>query len=658
MIGWRSFRFGLLAGWVLCGVLTACGGASSHDTATSATSHTAGVPPPGSVVNTNFAFALYPVAGATLLDEQSVKAMHAQGSAGMQMGEKWAGVVIVERLPNTSLDAYAGLLKRTWGDDAKNIESEERVKFVGQDAVRIVRTSMTPQQTSIRVFNTFFVRQGFGYQVVAWQYAGERASPDAFFAAFHLTGGKIGGPPGEELGDWLGPTYAVQGDVFLGLLSNTKVRPQGGWTFVSENERLHINADAELLMHHRATGAYVMLVPDDIEPKYQEAYLTGVRQMVSKEFGPSKGAGKPLPAFGGQLKTDFYSDSTIHVHEAVHCEESRCFRYRLWYPSGAVKTVGAWKASELPWLEKLDPQTRSELSDSLKLWPSWTAPNAAFRNGLFRDTQYGIEVQLPEGVWTVAAPRNQAIFDASDAVTGSQLRVVAEPGVEPKGYHEDVVKDLMGAFKPRPSRVAGWQLSVGSMEVMTGVRIPTTLATRVKGKTAHRLVIVGLGATKDRARSLIKNTTLFSPQAAPIVQTGASWTDHRLGVSLDLPAGRWTYKSAKHDATSSVHSWEADAMRVALAVVSGVGQSNDQRLEFLMGFVKGASQKVVAEYQGEIRFAGTVGFAYQSVNPAGQTFRTYAAFVGDRMVALIAPDSAIDQIAPSVVVHENLPPRK
>lgn len=293
---------------------------------------------------------------------------------------------------------------------------------------------------------------------------------------------------------------------------------------------------------------------DDVAP-----HARTLLDAVAQEFGdvevsdPEDVEVSGLSALRYHLKNVRRGGAVFDFAETFLIRDEYVYRIQTWWPS-VLRDLSLPKLQQasdmVEWLTAEDVAAlRAELLASDP--GNSVGPYISFRNGTFRDFEFGYTIDLPDGVWvpmtgdaaTATSPDARALLH--DPENGVICVIVPEDvRLNPDSYHRVLRASLMV-----PESTPTETVALGDTEVRIS-RFENTpveghhfvLASAARPKRCIQLLMSSTAADNEnlqkRADEIIAGFSFPADGVEEIVQEGQTVTDVRLGYSLSTTPGR------------------------------------------------------------------------------------------------------------------------
>ncbi|KIG19373.1 hypothetical protein DB30_02654 [Enhygromyxa salina] len=360
------------------------------------------------IVDEDYRFRLgLPGPGWKLLREGDASKLQpdAIAAAVMTGGGGAYGVVIIERLPGTTLDQAKALV---WDDTLPDlvIEAEVDLEFQGLPAKR--RTfAATVEGRPFHFVSTIFTRQGYLHQLLSWSANAEMAAELLpFHAAFELLDGEITGrnstrPPIMTAN---GVGWRIRDGRYESALSELRARPAEGWRFVIGAELEQLGSDAEIVMVSETTNAYIALTVERVSKDRVPALVELNRRLFNDDREAPAIATSTRKIAGREVEFRSYHEGPLEFVHGVYPGDASVTQVHAWYPLGLADSMVDSLEQALAGLEQIPASEREQLRQELlgsRSGQRRFTVGRAFRAGELLDYEHRVAWTMPEGFWQV-----------------------------------------------------------------------------------------------------------------------------------------------------------------------------------------------------------------------------------------------------------------
>ena len=521
------------------------------------------------LVDNDYAFALErPDESWSLLHEDEVRTMVPDAVAGMMRAPLTWSCVIVERVPDLDLDAYADYLIGTM--ELQDVRVVERVaaELDGRPAVSY---QVVGQHEGLELtFRTVISgREGFAYQVVTWaplqpppsisdlnrparSFRFLETVPRARFA-------------GAIVANLHGPGWRVRDGVFESAAYGLRVVPAEGWRLVVGVELEVLNSDAELALYHQGSETFLTVIPEQAAGVDRKELIASVRRSTAEAMGALP-TGRLIQWRVGERVRRFVELTTrgdgpfdqILAHGAWFQGE-QCTQVLLNYQPALADQAEAAIAEALKGFSELGPEERAELTAQLAELPDpeeHVGLDLCLRGGVFRDFDCGLEWRKPDqGYWSVQADQSVRVdnpdvrLQFESISTGVLGTIEARRGVEvdPRDWHDDAVNWIFDLPAGRvidataPTELAGAPaLTTRVGATWDGIPLQWRITTCITGGRGviHTVwaTYAGLERYPDAVQASLDALTVHADGLVEIERTPGRFVDRRFGFEVDFGA--------------------------------------------------------------------------------------------------------------------------
>ena len=508
-----------------------------------------------------------------ILNEASAQRTLPDCIAGIVAPNGRMGMVIVEPLPEGTLEDYRQLVRASIGE-LMTVEDEKKIEFRGLPAYRIQIVG-TVSGTQFRFVKVILLHKGFGYQVAAWGLGSEVDAQggqlEALIETFRLTEGV----PRIRVNEFRVNHYddvgiEVKDGVFRSSISGVSLSPPDDWRLILGTELKTLNPDAEIGWAHEEGSVYGFVLTEPIEDASAADYLTEIDQATLEELRVSYGTLTPQRSVRWSL---FGESVEFKVVTTEKLPRFRYYRTAVRKNGYAIRLLAWHFEGEQNWQESLkqvigklriaEGEALTQLRDRLSSRPdpqTLIGPGFSVREGLYQFFPLGLKWRKPVGMWRVLTPEDAALINpdgllvANDVQSGIWGMLVAEDlqgiDLDHQGYHDLVMKGVYGADHKLDAQVkevesAGqtFKTVVGDQR-FEGVVFRYRVATTVRNNIAYQCVIWGL-----KANPAVQSVDLdhfwkgLSWADGPVPPSeeriDGTYYDYRTGFSFKPPGFRW-----------------------------------------------------------------------------------------------------------------------
>lgn len=398
------------------------------------------------IVDEDYRFRLaLPGAGWKLLREHDASAINPDAIAGaMNSGATSYGIVIVERLPGATLEQAAAL---AWGvvfEDLE-VESEIDLDFQGVAAKRrAFRASIEGQP--FRFLSTIFIRQDHCYQLTSWE-SGRGADKKTgtpsvellrFHDAFELLDGEVTGRGSARapIVEADGVGWHIRDGRYESALSGLRVQPSAGWRFIVGAELELLGSDAEIVLFHEASNAYIALIVERVSKDRREALAQLARQTFEADRTTPATETFAREVAGRSVEFRRFEESPLGYVHGVYVGDEAIIQLVTWHPVSLANEAMSSVDELFTGIEALPVAERVALRDALLRSAASQhrfGKDRVYRAGEFLDYEHRLRWTKPPGFWHVdsfsaAAEHSQeTVLTASEVDLGVYVAIEAFP---------------------------------------------------------------------------------------------------------------------------------------------------------------------------------------------------------------------------------------
>jgi hypothetical protein len=545
------------------------------------------------IVDEDFGFRLgLPGPGWKLLRERDASSLNPDAVAGaLNSGEGAYGIVIVERLPGTSLEQAVELL---WDDSLPGlaVESEEDLQFQGVPAKRRVFTAKV-EGHEFRYASTVFLRQEHLYQLMSWALVDKGRGPvTAFHEAFELIEGEVRGRSSvkEPITHADGVGWRIREGRYESALSGLQVSLPEGWRYMIGAELELLASDAEIVFLRQASSTYFALTVERVSKDRLEPLAALSRRLFEEQHGAPASEPFTREIAGQEVELRRYRQAPFEYVHGVYVGDEAITQLSVWYPQGLAEGVGESLDEVFAGFAALPAKQRQALRQELLAAPPRQrnfAATRAYRAGEFLDYENRLRWTKPPGFWRLDG------FDK--ALQHSQETVLFAQEIE-LGVYAALEAFDAGTSDPAATLAA----------LIEGDELLSRDTVEVDGLTVHRAQVIDrrqsppmsydMAVTRrgERMISMIAWAADDSPErrkamAAAIAgldydpnleQTeleGGVYTDVRYGFSFRLPPGMFGSPELTDLGLGRVAAWSMGKQELVSMVITGAANTDDEQ---------------------------------------------------------------------------------
>ncbi len=400
----------------------------------------------------------------TFMKEKSIAKVNPDAAAGLYNSASKAFVLVVaEEAPDTSLEDYADLLIETMDVEAQEVVVKKALTINGLSAYQY-KVNCKSEGVKLVYYSTIYKKDDFYFQVVCfWTSNAGGSEPkgiETVFSSFTTTPGvkpRVRVPQRPEKMHGVG--WRVEKDIYQNGVYGFAVKlPSNGWRFMSREELKDSNPEASLGAEHEQSGAYVVVIAENLggmkAQEYEKLVLDSFKaENPAKEHKESdvKLGGKDVVEHVfrevalGKVLADFFLVTMVRGQVGYQVM-SWCLHGKS---PAAAKELGNFYAG-FSWLEAAE---REKLrADLLKLadCERSVAANECFRNRTYVNFEHGFSLSLPQGFWnhligTTAWAENEdasLLFTNLDHELNGTVLLEEMQDAGPSEFH-DVMLDML-----------------------------------------------------------------------------------------------------------------------------------------------------------------------------------------------------------------------
>lgn len=550
-----------------------------------------------SVVDADYAFELKaPSPEWSVLGERDVAQLHASALAGLSNGEGLQCYLMLRRVPKTTLEECQNWLVDQVPIGDRTITKRELGTFAGQKA--LVATGLGDLHGARMRFRlAAFLSKGYAYLLLGYgpmkSVGADTKELQPLFDAFALTPANPKGRPYARSEDSsAGAGWTLSAGAYTHAQLGLRLEAPPTWrTLTHGNATL---GDELVGFASREPEVVVLLGAEIVDAPLQKQWQDAAAAFFDTALDPSTATAlKPtaLPFAGTTLQARWFRHRTDALHNYLvgsGAKDGMCYRVSIRALVGEeekalreAKPVLA-SAQPLPPLRRahaaLEMLARGEDSQSR------IGTRGFLRAGRYKDLEAGFLVELPAGFWTTDLASTVKVLDEPvrlefrDEVRGldglllvfpfAVTEVTVNSGgkaqkrkLSARYYSERVIDALIGRepgeddevtekrsrnTKETPIAAGPWSLySMSATWMENGFKKRIVTAGHLRDNTLAILVLRGLEpAVKEATPALRRAGATFRwlsrGQGTRYVKDGR-FHDERLGVSLPLGAGDWSW---------------------------------------------------------------------------------------------------------------------
>jgi hypothetical protein len=533
-----------------------------------------------------------PEKGWQLLDEREIRRLSPDAVAGGMTQTGVFGFVIVEPLPNMTLQGLKDLVLENTSIEDRSVSEAREIRFQDEPALRF-QVSGTIAGNALKWDYVLVVRSGFAYQLVAGgpkhvaRWSLDRLTP--FHAAFSFTEGTprvrivtTATPDRVDVG------WEIRGGVFQSAIFGVRAAPARPWRLIVGDELQQVSAESHVGFEFPDPSIYAVLTFQTVGADEVEAAIAEQTSGYSLEMGKET---LPVKLFGREMELAQGSASAAPRFEymiGATSFDTTVVSVLAWYVRESAEVARPRIAEVLATVGVLDDTSRTELLERLSAQPD--AQNEVgrwfcLRRGVYQDFAGGFRWTKPRGFWRVltdakaraeAEDCSVAFHDDAAGLSGYvTVLEVEDPDIEV--YFDAMARALFGDDYAEVGERR--KVDLGEVEGLTiggkATDDPTYLDVTV-AVTKNRVIHLTLGCTlsqSQRAREKIDAARggLHVLEKVPprSVESDGLLRDERLGFSLRSPGPGWkrTYPPVGGNAQASSAGWSKDGQEISVVAL-------------------------------------------------------------------------------------------
>jgi hypothetical protein len=542
------------------------------------------------IVDEDYRFRLAPPGeGWKLLRERDASSINPDAIAGaINSSGPTYGIVIVERLPGTTLDQAKAL---AWNNELADLEvvSEIDLDFQGVAAKRREFTG-TIEGQPFRFLSTIFFRQDHLYQLMSWE-SGQKQAGELlrFHDAFELLDGEIRERSSAHapIVEANGVGWRIREGRYESALSELRARPSEGWRYIVGTELEQLGSDSEIVLLHEVRNVYVALVVERVSKDRREALAQTARQ----SFETARTA-PPTEIFkrevaGQSVEFRRYDESPLGYVQGVYVGDEAITQLVIWYPLSLATEAMAPIDELFAGIEELPVDERVQLREALLRGAGSQAQfskDRAYRAGVFLDYEHRLRWSKPPGLWQVNSFARAAEHSAEAVLTAAELDLGVYLALE-------AFPSEAGASETLTILIEGDEVLSREVKVIDGVTVDVakTIDRTTTPPTSYEI------AAARRGELLIVNTTWSTDdtpahrQAMAAAVNGLEYDinpertriddrvyhDDQHGFSFTIPAGLGL-PEITNLGLAQIAVWTQGKQELVAMFINGVASTDDE----------------------------------------------------------------------------------
>lgn len=497
------------------------------------------------------------------LDEAQAREMSPDAMMGtINPATQSFAILIVERLADMALDDYEKLVFMDSPLGAAVELDRRSVTIDGCPGLLLKRRAII-EGIDFTYRIQIVQRDDFFYNLSCWTMSGKFAEVDPQLSALcsSLKFVKDRQPQVRAVlggGDAFGFDWRIADNVFSNASFGFRLRPTEGFRLPGQGELKNMNVDASAGVVCNTPTFYQIYVVEPLGNADRGEFLNMALAQVGEEL-PIAGAEPELtdvvvggiPAQQRIFRRVNFSGVAFDFTLTTFFRNSTIFRIQSWWPSSEADEAAVKLAESYGHLEWLSDRERRELEDELVKLDADNAigTDYSYRNGVFRDFEYGYALKTPPGLWqvhtgdTVMAQNPAARLILSRPAQGVTVFVIPEEGNFTNAEFHAVLRRNLGVSDDtlvRSKQTVDAELLVSSFRaVESGVDLSIRLATAVRGKRLVQILVTALQCNEqhldDRLDDVIDGFDFHNTRLPETQRKGSRIVDHRVGFQFQAP---------------------------------------------------------------------------------------------------------------------------
>ncbi len=502
------------------------------------------------IVDEDFGFRLaLPGPGWKLLHEKDASSLSPDAVAGALEPQLGAyGIVIVERLPGTTLEQALALL---WQKQPPGllIESETDLEFHGVPAKRRVFTAEV-EGHPFRYVTTVFLRQDHLYQMLSWSLVSRGLEPlMAFQDAVELLDGEVVGrnTSPEPITHADGVGWRIREGRYESALSGLRVRPPEGWRFVVGSALEQLGSDAEIVLLHEANSLFVALTVERVSKPRLEALAALSRRNFLDGEAP---IGEPLTREVAGQAVEFrrYRSAPLEFLHGVYVGDDAITGLSVWYPQALSKDVADEIDGLLAGFAEVPASERAKLHEELLGVANSQqrfAANRAYRAGEFLDFENQLRWTKPPGFWHVDGFDKALDHSPETVLLASEAELGVHAALEVFDAHGNQAADTIAALIADNEILDQTTVEIDGLTIHRAHTVDPNQSPAMSyvfsiTRRGDRMIALMAWSADDSAASRnAMDAAIAGLDYAPALErttvSGRTFTDVRYGLSFDIP---------------------------------------------------------------------------------------------------------------------------
>jgi hypothetical protein len=547
------------------------------------------------IVDEDFRFRLAPPGpGWKLLRERDARSLSPDAIAGALHDAGSYGVVIIERLPQTSLEQAIELL---WDDALPGlvIESEQDLEFRGLPAKRREFSAQVQGQTFYYVTTVFF-RQEHLHQLMSWSSKpSDRPSRLAFHDAFEPLDGEIAvrQVKREPITHFDGVGWRIRDGRYESGLSGLRLRLPEGWRFIVGSELEQLETDAEIVVGHDLASILVAFTVERA-PKPRLAALARLTQQNFLDGQSPTGEPLTLELAGQRLELRRYLMAPLEFLHGVHIGDEAVTAMMAWYPQAFAESSAELIDALLLGVETVPASERASLHEQLLGVPTRQrrfSTDRVFRAREFLDFAHQLRWSTPPGFWSVEDFDKALTHTPNTVLFATELELGVFVAIEvlqaePDDDASNLLTDLIGGDEliSRDTVVVDG-LTVHRARTIDHSQDPPMNYAIAVTRRGPKLFSTAAWSVNDSPASLAAmQAALAGLDYVPALErtqlVGRLFTDTLHGYSFEIPVGFAGPPKVHNQGLSQVSAWAKGNQELVSLAIAGASDDEEWMTSF------------------------------------------------------------------------------
>ncbi len=499
------------------------------------------------------------------LDSRKVQSLNADSFMGLVNPSKQGFMVMIgEPMEGITLEGYVDLILDNMPIVQGTRPEKTAVQVDGCPGI-VVKRSATVQGMDFTYRIQFVKREDFFYQMMAWTMVDKYAQVEPDFVAIANSLSFVRDrqpqvPDTADSQDDEGVDWRIADNVYSNASFGFQLTPTEGFRLTGHNELTTMNPDASAGIVCSKPTFYQVYIVEPVGDVERDAFTQFAIAQVEQELGINDQDAKVSDVRVGGIDARQYSyqkadlgGAEFDVCETIFYRDALFFRIQSWWPSAEAEQSSLRLPESYAHLQWLDETQRAELAASLAQSDVNNAvgPQYGYRQGVFRDFEFGYTLKTPPGLWQAITgdALQQQTPDARLQLTmlseGVQVAVIPETlDMNHAEYHAVLRQglDVADEVPTRTERRGDMNLLVSAFpKTIDDTDFCFRLVTAVRGQRHVQLLVSALQSNEryvdQRLPEIIAGFDF--PQTPPtMIETrGATILDHRLGFQVTSPSG-------------------------------------------------------------------------------------------------------------------------